>query len=77
MNNTKDIIVNNKVLGYKTMAFIGIYLEKASNNPDVVKELKKIPILHRSKTKVVVRTTNQNVEWELDPKKTSWICETG
>jgi Lrp/AsnC family transcriptional regulator for asnA, asnC and gidA len=25
------------------MAFIGIYLEKASNNPEVVKELKKIP----------------------------------
>ena len=25
------------------MAFIGIYLEKASSNPEVVKELKKIP----------------------------------
>ncbi|MFD2908841.1 Lrp/AsnC family transcriptional regulator [Flavobacterium ardleyense] len=36
-------IVNTKVLGYSTMAFIGIYLEKASNNPEVVKELKKIP----------------------------------
>ena len=36
-------VVDNKVLGYKTMAFIGIYLEKASNNSDVVKELKKIP----------------------------------
>ena len=35
-------VVNTKVLGYSTAAFIGIYLEKASNNPDVVKELKKI-----------------------------------
>lgn len=36
-------VVNNKVLGYKTMAFIGIYLDKASNNMETVKELKKIP----------------------------------
>lgn len=36
-------IINNKVLGYKTMAFIGIYLDKASSNFDAVKELKKIP----------------------------------
>lgn len=36
-------IINTKVLGYSTVAFIGIYLEKASNNPEVVKELKKIP----------------------------------
>ena len=36
-------VVNTKVLGYSTMAFIGIYLEKASSNPEVVKELKKIP----------------------------------
>ena len=36
-------IVNTKVLGYSTMAFVGIYLEKASNNAEVVKELKKIP----------------------------------
>jgi Lrp/AsnC family transcriptional regulator for asnA, asnC and gidA len=35
--------VNNKVLGYKTMAFIGIYLEKAASNSEAVKELKKIP----------------------------------
>ena len=37
------IIINSKVLGYKTMAFIGIYLEKAGDNADVVRELKKIP----------------------------------
>lgn len=36
-------IVNNKVLGYKTMAFVGIYLEKAANNSVAVKSLKKIP----------------------------------
>ncbi len=35
--------INNKVLGYKTMAFIGIYLDKASSNSETVKELKKIP----------------------------------
>jgi Lrp/AsnC family transcriptional regulator for asnA, asnC and gidA len=36
-------IINNKVLGYKTMAFIGVYLEKAANNSVAVKELRKIP----------------------------------
>lgn len=35
--------INHKVLGYKTMAFIGVYLEKAANNLQAVKELKKIP----------------------------------
>ena len=33
------------------MVFIGIYLEKASSNPEVVKELKKIPeVLERHYT---------------------------
>lgn len=36
-------IINHNVLGYKTMAFIGIYLDRASNNAQTVKELKKIP----------------------------------
>ncbi len=36
-------IVNTKVLGYSTMAFIGIYLDKAASNPEAVKELNKIP----------------------------------
>lgn len=35
--------INHKVLGYKTIAFIGIYLEKAASNAEAVKELKKIP----------------------------------
>jgi Lrp/AsnC family transcriptional regulator for asnA, asnC and gidA len=36
-------VINHKVLGYRTMAFIGIYLEKASSNAETVKELGKIP----------------------------------
>lgn len=36
-------IVNTRVLGYSTMAFVGIYLEKAASNPEAVKELRKIP----------------------------------
>lgn len=35
--------VSNKILGYSTMSFVGIYLDKASRNPEAVKELKKIP----------------------------------
>ena len=37
------LIVNTKVLGYNTMAFVGVYLDKASSNAEAVKELKKIP----------------------------------
>lgn len=36
-------VIDAKVLGYSTMAFVGIYLDKAISNPDAVKELKKIP----------------------------------
>ena len=36
-------IVNPKVLGYTTMAFVGIYLDKAVSNPEAVKQLQKIP----------------------------------
>jgi Lrp/AsnC family transcriptional regulator for asnA, asnC and gidA len=36
-------IVNTRVLGYTTMAFVGIYLDKASSNAETVKELRKIP----------------------------------
>lgn len=36
-------IVNPKVLGYTTMAFIGIYLDKAMRNPEAVKQLREIP----------------------------------
>lgn len=36
-------VINPKVLGFTTMAFVGIFLDKAMNNPDAVKQLKKIP----------------------------------
>ncbi len=36
-------IINPKVLGYKTMAFVGVYLDKAVNNPMAVKQLEGIP----------------------------------
>lgn len=36
-------MVDIKVLGYSTMAFVGIYLDKAMSNPEAVRELKKIP----------------------------------
>lgn len=36
-------VVNNKVLGYTSMAFVGIYLDKAARNAEAVRELRKIP----------------------------------
>ena len=36
-------VINPKILGYTTMAFVGIFLDKAISNPDAVKQLKKIP----------------------------------
>lgn len=36
-------IINPKSLGYTTMAYIGIYLDKAMSNPMAVKQLEKIP----------------------------------
>ncbi|MBC9797438.1 Lrp/AsnC ligand binding domain-containing protein [Sinomicrobium weinanense] len=36
-------MLNPKVLGYSTMAFIGIYLDKAMRNPEAVNQLKEIP----------------------------------
>ena len=35
-------VVNPKVLGYTTMAYIGIFLDRAMSNPSAVKELQKI-----------------------------------
>lgn len=37
-----QIIINTKQLGYTTLAFVGIYLDKAMNNPTAVAQLKKI-----------------------------------
>jgi len=36
-------VINPKILGYTTMAYIGIFLDKAMSNPKAVKELEKIP----------------------------------
>jgi Lrp/AsnC family transcriptional regulator for asnA, asnC and gidA len=36
-------IINPKIMGYTTMAYIGIYLDKAMSNPAAVKQLKEIP----------------------------------
>ena len=37
-----SIKVNTKILGYTTMAFIGIFLDRATNNKTVVNKLKEI-----------------------------------
>ncbi|WP_025743399.1 Lrp/AsnC ligand binding domain-containing protein [Aquimarina pacifica] len=36
-------IIDPKVMGYKTMAFVGVYLDKAVSNPMAVRQLKDIP----------------------------------
>ncbi|MGB3776347.1 MAG: Lrp/AsnC ligand binding domain-containing protein [Leeuwenhoekiella sp.] len=36
-------IIDPKVLGYTTTAFVGIYLDRAMSNPRAVKQLKEIP----------------------------------
>ena len=35
--------IDPKILGYNTMAFIGIYLDRAMSNPKAVKQLEEIP----------------------------------
>ncbi|HSP12044.1 MAG TPA: Lrp/AsnC ligand binding domain-containing protein [Salegentibacter sp.] len=37
------LIIDPRVLGYKTMAFVGVYLDKAVSNPQAVKKLNEIP----------------------------------
>ena len=37
------LIVDPRVLGFKTMAFVGVYLDKAVSNPQAVKKLREIP----------------------------------
>ncbi|MDN3664694.1 Lrp/AsnC ligand binding domain-containing protein [Algibacter miyuki] len=36
-------VINPKMLGYETVAFIGVYLDKAIQNPEAIKQLKKVP----------------------------------
>lgn len=37
------LILDPRMLGYKTMAFVGVYLDKAVSNPQAVKKLSEIP----------------------------------
>ena len=37
------ISLNAKLLGFKTIAFVGVFLDKAMRNPEAVRQLKKIP----------------------------------
>lgn len=41
--SSSKLTINSKILGYNTMAFVGIYLDKAARNSEAVKDLKKIP----------------------------------
>jgi Lrp/AsnC family transcriptional regulator for asnA, asnC and gidA len=36
-------IINPNILGYSTLAFVGIYLDKAANTDEVIRALKRIP----------------------------------
>ena len=38
-----SIKINDKVLGFTTMAYVGIFLDRATNNLSVVNQLKEIP----------------------------------
>lgn len=38
-----QVLIDPKILGYKTLAFIGIYLDRAIRNQEAVRQLKKIP----------------------------------
>lgn len=38
-----SFIIDPQVLGYSTLAFVGIYLDKAANTDDVIRALKRIP----------------------------------
>ncbi len=37
------LVINPRILGYTTLAFVGIYLDKAVSSPQAVKKLKEIP----------------------------------
>ncbi len=36
-------IINPKALGYTTMAFVGVFLEKPANDLEIIKQFKRIP----------------------------------
>lgn len=37
------LVINPRILGYTTLAFVGVYLDKAVSSPQAVKKLKEIP----------------------------------
>ncbi|MDT0675144.1 Lrp/AsnC family transcriptional regulator [Autumnicola musiva] len=37
------LMIDPRILGYKTMAFVGVYLDKAVSNPRAVNQLREIP----------------------------------
>ena len=41
--NGSRLILDPKILGYTTTAFVGIYLDRAMSNPRAVKQLEEIP----------------------------------
>ena len=41
--HSSSIKINPKILGFTTMAYIGIFLDRATNNKIVVNQLKEIP----------------------------------
>lgn len=41
--NGSHIDINPKIIGYTTLAFVGIFLDRAMNNPEAVAQLKNIP----------------------------------
>lgn len=38
-----QLLINPQILGYRTLAFIGIYLDRAMRNQEAVHQLEKIP----------------------------------
>lgn len=36
-------VVDHAILGFNTMAFVGVYLDRAARNAEAIRELKKIP----------------------------------
>ena len=56
------LIINSKLLGYTTMAFIGIYLDKPSENPEAVKRLNKIVKILSKNNEHLMSLLNNNIQ---------------
>ena len=44
--------LNPKVLGYSTLAFVGVYFDKAERNAEAIKQMKTIPEILDKKTPI-------------------------